>query len=137
MKKITFLKIIAFFMIPSGAYASDVCKDNKERESTVIEIACRMSVELDIKMTHAMIASFLKHVEMDKELCNFSATLSYHKFIKKSLDNQDVAIGKLWFESRIGSNKKILASFPKESKAGYCRTRYETYGPNSKFSFFR
>jgi hypothetical protein len=60
-----------FFMIPSGAYSSDVCNDKKERESTVIEIACRMSLELDIKMTHPMMASFLKRVEMDKELCNF------------------------------------------------------------------
>jgi hypothetical protein len=45
-------------MILSGAYASDVCNDKKERESTVIEIACRMSLELDIKMTHPMMASF-------------------------------------------------------------------------------
>jgi hypothetical protein len=136
MKIITFLKIIAFFVIPAGVYASDICKDKKERESSVIEIACRMSVELDINMTHAMSASFLKHVEMDKELCNFSATPNYHQYIKKSLDNQDIAVGKLWFESRIGSNKKILASFPRESKSGYCIARYEMYGPNSKLAFF-
>ncbi|WP_146183919.1 MULTISPECIES: hypothetical protein [unclassified Limnohabitans] len=74
-------------MIPSGAYASDVCNDKKERESTVIEITCRMSLELDIKMTHPMMASFLKHVEMDNELCNFPATPSHHKFIKKSLND--------------------------------------------------
>jgi len=135
IKKIIFYAI-TLFLIASNSYASDICKNEKERESSVIEIACLMSEELDVKMEVAMISSLLKHWEIDKELCKFSSTPKYDIFVEKSLNNQDITLGKLWIESKIGSNKEIMDSYSGKSKVSHCEKQYEAYGPGSELSFF-
>lgn len=135
IKRISFWAI-NLCLLANNSYASSICENQTERESSVVEIACLMSVDLNINMDAAMTSSFLKHWEIDKELCNFFATSKYDLIVEKSLNNTDILRGHLWFESEIGSNKEILDNYSGKSKSSYCEEKYKVYGPGSEFSFF-